>query len=120
MSVCSSIREFSCQQVLVSNERLACGFDVLCLQETITRPENPLELNDFMVIQKHEGRGMTTVIRKGLLNSVHSRPKSLVQRLQGTARYSSRRARPKTQEAGPSQYIHTPRYCIHQDELGLP
>ena len=91
MSVCSSIREFSCQQVLVSNERLACGFDVLCLQETITRPENPLELNDFMVIQKHEGRGIAIVIRKGL----HSRPKSV----RGTARCSSRKIRPKTQKS---------------------
>ena len=95
MSVCSSIREFSCQQVLVSNERLAYGFDVLCLQETITRPENPLELNDSIVIQKHEGRGMAIVIRKGL----HSRPKSVGQRIRGTERYSSRKTRPKTQKS---------------------
>ena len=36
-------------------ERLAYDSDVLCLQETKTRPEKPLELNDLTVIQSMEG-----------------------------------------------------------------
>ena len=38
-----------------------------------------------------KGEVWAFVNHKGLLNSVHSRPKSLVQRLHGTARYSSRK-----------------------------
>ena len=47
-------------------ERLAYDFDLLCLQKTTTRPERPLELNDFLVVKKHAGREMTIIIRKGL------------------------------------------------------
>ena len=50
--------------------RLAYDFDVLCLQETRTRPEKPLERNDFLVVQKHGGRGMAIVFRKDLQNTV--------------------------------------------------
>ena len=40
-------------------------------------------------------------------HSVHGRPKSVVQRPQGTAKYSSRKARPKTQESVlVNTYIH--------------
>ena len=58
------------ERLLLPLEGLAYDFDVLCLQETRTRPEKPLELNDFIDIQKHEGRGMATVIHKGLQNTV--------------------------------------------------
>ena len=38
--------------------------------ETRTRAVKPLELNDFMLIQKHEGRGSAIVNRKCLQNTV--------------------------------------------------
>ena len=69
-------------------ERLACGFDVLCLQKTRTRPENPLELKYFLVVQKHDGRGMARAFRKDLQNTVST----VVQQLSGTSRYSSTKA----------------------------
>ena len=51
-------------------ERLAYDLDGICLQETRTRTEKPLELNDSLVVQKHDGRGMAIVIRKELQNTV--------------------------------------------------
>ena len=45
-------------------EKLAYDFNVLCLQETRTSSEKPIEMADFIVLQKHGGRGMAIAIRK--------------------------------------------------------
>ena len=51
-------------------ERMAYDFDILCLQETRTRPAKEIELQDFLVIQRHEGRGTAMIIPKRLQSKV--------------------------------------------------
>ena len=50
-----------------TDEKMACDFDVVCLQETRTCP---LMLQGFTVIQGHEGRGMAIVVRSNLGKTV--------------------------------------------------
>ena len=45
------------------------------MERESAKKSHSVELNDFKVIQKHEGRGMAIVIHKGL----HSRPNSVAQ-----------------------------------------
>ena len=51
-------------------ERIAYDFDILCLQETRTQPAKEIELDDFLVIQRHEGRGTAMIISKRLQSKV--------------------------------------------------
>ena len=51
-------------------EKMVYDFDVACLQETRTCPNRPLVLQDFTVIQRHEGRGMAIVVRSSLSKTV--------------------------------------------------
>ena len=51
-------------------EKMVYDFDVVCLQETRTCPNRPQVLQDFTVIQRHEGRGMAIVVRSNLSKTV--------------------------------------------------
>ena len=51
-------------------EKMVYDFDVVCLQETRTCPNRPLVLQGFTVIQRHEGCGMTIVVRSDLSKAV--------------------------------------------------
>ena len=42
-------------------EKLAYDFDVMCLQETRTRPGKVIEMKDFTVLHRHEGRGLAMI-----------------------------------------------------------
>ena len=53
-------------------EKMIYDFDVVCLQETRTRPNRPLVLQGFTVIQRHQGRGMAIVVRSNLCKRVSS------------------------------------------------
>ena len=47
-------------------------FDVVCLQEARPCPNRPLVLQDFTVIQRHQGRGMAIVVPSNLGKTVSS------------------------------------------------
>ena len=47
-------------------EKLACDFDILCLQETRTRPEKPLNVPNHTVIESYANRGMAIIFHRNL------------------------------------------------------
>ncbi|NQZ78185.1 MAG: endonuclease/exonuclease/phosphatase family protein, partial [Ekhidna sp.] len=51
-------------------EKLAFDFDVLCLQETRSSKDKPINLDNFLVFQKHEGRGLAMILKGNLKNKV--------------------------------------------------
>ena len=51
-------------------EKMVYDFDVVCLQETRTCPNRPLVLQGFTVIQRHESRGISIVVRRDLSKTV--------------------------------------------------
>ena len=51
-------------------EKMVYDFDVVCLQETRTCTNRPLVLQGFTVIQRHQSRGMTIVVRSDLSKTV--------------------------------------------------
>ena len=59
-------------------EKMVYDFDVVCLQETMACPNQPLVLQGFTVIvlqgftviQRHEGCGMAIVVRSSLSKTV--------------------------------------------------
>ena len=53
-------------------EKIICDFGVVCLQETRTRPNRPLVLQDFTVTQRHQGGVITTVVRRDLYKTISS------------------------------------------------
>ena len=54
--ICSWNCASACRRSVVL-EKTVYDFDVVCLQKTRTRPNRPLVLQDFIVIQRHRGRG---------------------------------------------------------------
>ena len=51
-------------------EKLACDFDILCLQETRTRPEKPLDIPDHTIVQSHADRGIAIVFHNKLSSRI--------------------------------------------------